>query len=215
MKKLSDLLNKNPFTDSIEEPNSVSITINFGKPADRVDVFQGSNFHVDFIEKVITVIKPTPLKDIYSRIQDILDTPVMLTYNNPILAITGQYFELLDGWRFKDDASRHNVQMASWKEGDDVWVSIVPLGCFGENIELYYGWSENFTTTPFVNMTSLTEKDSGRISEAIKVRKDEKLYINMSGPSIYDNVTELTGIDNLSTLNGIIYVPVCWHKGLP
>lgn len=212
MKKLSELLNENPFADSTEDPHSVSITISFGEPVDKVEIFRGPDFLVDFIENVITVTKPTPLKNIYSSIQDILDTAAMCTYSNPMMAITGQYFELLDGWRFKDDASRRNVQMASWKEGDDMWVSIVPLICYGEDIELYYGWDENFTSTPFANMTSLTEKDSGKVSEAIKVRKDGKLYINTNGPSIYNNIHELTGIDNLSTVDGLVCVPICWPK---
>lgn len=93
-------------------------------------------------------------------------------YNFPMLSITNEQFEFIDGWEPIDDTTRKKLRTCGWSETTSGGVSkrkffgFVSLGTLGESDQPYYVQSSAF------NATSDTTVFTGQANEPIKFYED-------------------------------------------
>lgn len=103
------------------------------------------------------------------------DDDDLIRFPFPFIAITGEQFELINGWDFKDDDTKNLMRDAGWalRDGNGViveeYMNITSLGLFNdsENDTAYYLQEEDGIPTPVVL--------SGEVNQAIQIYSDPSL----------------------------------------
>lgn len=107
----------------------------------------------------------------------------------PMIPITDESFEFVDGWDFVADASRYLIRTAGWTVRNtsgnvtQKWAGIIGLGSIESNDQLYYyqgsGSPVNFQLT-------------GQVNQAVQILKDDDGDGNYSEGSDYDRRTSFS-----------------------
>ncbi len=135
------------------------------------------------------------------------DDPDLIKFPFPFIAITGEQFELINGWDFKDSGTKNQIRDAGWALRDaggtllEEYMNITSLGLFNDSSvdRAYYLQEDGGIPTPIV----LT----GEVNQAIQIfeagvfnyRTFFKIYLREAGKiyGFYDliaeqNITALT-----------------------
>lgn len=89
----------------------------------------------------------------------------------PMVPITDESFELVDGWDFANDQTRHLIRTGGWTVKNAAgavtqkWAGIIGLGTIESNDQLYYQQSPGGAATNFV----LT----GQVNQAVQIYRDD------------------------------------------
>jgi hypothetical protein len=107
----------------------------------------------------------------------------------PMVPITDEAFELVDGWDFHNDTARYLIRTGGWTvrntSGNTVaqWAGIVGLGSIESNDQLYYyqgtGSPTNFQLT-------------GQVNQAVQILRDDDGDGNFAEGSDFDLRTSFT-----------------------
>jgi hypothetical protein len=94
--------------------------------------------------------------------------PSITKYEFPMLSITNEQFEFINGWEPADDATRKNIRTAGWSETDGTLVKrrysgIISLGTLLNTDQPYYTQNSSFVADT-INTTY-----EGPINEAVKI----------------------------------------------
>ena len=90
----------------------------------------------------------------------------------PMVPITDESFEFIDGWDFADDASRFLIRTAGWTvrntagAATQIWSGIIGLGNIQEDDQIYYYQGPS---SPGIVPFQLT----GQVNQAIQVMRDD------------------------------------------
>lgn len=94
----------------------------------------------------------------------------LIRYAFPMNAITEEKFELVNGWDFKDDTSRHLIRTGGWALYDlagtvvEMWAGIITLGSLGATDQVYFQQTSGGAPSDFIL--------AGAVNQAIKVYGD-------------------------------------------
>lgn len=108
----------------------------------------------------------------------------------PMIPITDESFELVDGWDFANDSSRYLVRTGGWTVRNtsgnvtQKWASIIGLGNIESNDQLYFQQQSGGAATNF----QLT----GQVNQAIQILRDDNGNGNYAEGSDYDRRTFLS-----------------------
>ena len=135
----------------------------------------------------------------------------LIPYPFPMISITPEQFEFVEGWAPKDDSSRNLLRNCGWREIDDggtkqrEYMGIITLGSIGAGNTAYYEFASVGTKVPFAF--------SGIVNQAIKtytlnvdgtntsyISDSINIYIRTQGQH-YDKAS--TGGIGLTSLNYI------------
>lgn len=106
----------------------------------------------------------------------------------PMVPITDESYEFVDGWDFFNDTARYLIRTAGWTVRNvsgsvtQKWAGIVGLGSIESNDQLYYNQGQgpvNFQLT-------------GQVNQAIQILKDDDGDGNYAEASDFDRRTSLT-----------------------
>lgn len=139
---------------------------------------QGTEVVIDAPNKTIQLIKAGDLSDdgvtgqaIYSFLKEQWKSDAnLIKYPFPMVAITEQKFDIVNGWDFKDATTKNLIRNAGWALKDNSNVSLeeymgfVSLGSVGVSDQIYYQQVLNGTATNVV----LT----GAANQAVKIYGD-------------------------------------------
>lgn len=139
---------------------------------------QGTEVVFDTTGKTIQLVKAGDLSDdgvtlqaLYSFCKAQWKTDAnLIKYPFPLVAITEQKFDVVNGWDFKDATTRNLIRNAGWalKDASNVsleeYMGFVTLGSVGSLDQIYYQQSAGGTSTPVV----LT----GAANQAVKIYGD-------------------------------------------
>jgi hypothetical protein len=128
------------------------------------------------------------LKALYSFLKeewkDDPHTKNLAAFPFPMVPITDEAFELVDGWDFYDDAARYLIRTAGWTVKNtsglvtQKWAGIIGLGTIESNDQLYYQQVSGGAATN-VQLT-------GQINQAVQILKDDDGDGNYSEGSDFD-----------------------------
>lgn len=128
---------------------------------------------VDLADKLISLTQVgalttdgVTLKCIYSKLKEIWkNEAAAIKYKFPMVPITDEQFEIIDGWDFGDNASRYLVRTGGWalKDNNGVsleeWAGVITLGSVGGSDQIYFrqvsgdGSPTNFQLTGPINQS--------------------------------------------------------------
>lgn len=125
------------------------------------------------------------LKCFYSFLKEQWKTdPALIKFPFPMVPITDEQFEFVNGWDLADDASRYLIRSGGWavKNTSDVvtqmWAGIIGLGAIEPDDQLYYQQSSSGSATN-VQLT-------GQINQAVQIYRDDDGDGNTAEGSDYD-----------------------------
>lgn len=162
--------------DSATDNNSEEVYINTGTKT--IKLVQVGNLSTDGVT----------LKCLYSFLKEQwrLDpnTKNLAAFPFPMVPITDESFEFVDGWDFNVDASRYLIRTGGWTVRNvsgnvtQKWAGIIGLGTVGSGDQLYYqqvdgGASSNIQLT-------------GQVNQAVQIFKDDDGDGNTSEGSDFD-----------------------------
>jgi hypothetical protein len=107
----------------------------------------------------------------------------------PMVPITDESFEFVDGWDLAADASRYLIRTAGWTvrniagNATQMWVGVIGLGSVESNDQPYF-WQGGATTPTNFQLT-------GQVNQAVQVYKDDDGDGNTSEGSDFDRRTTL------------------------
>jgi hypothetical protein len=107
----------------------------------------------------------------------------------PMVPITDESFEFVDGWDLAADASRYLIRTAGWTvrnvsgAATQMWAGVVGLGFIESNDQIYY-WQGGSTTPTNFQLT-------GQVNQAVLIYKDDDGDGNTSEGSDFDRRTVL------------------------
>lgn len=107
----------------------------------------------------------------------------------PMVPITDESFEIVDGWDFLNDTARYLIRTAGWTVRNTAgaatqrWAGVIGLGSIESNDQLYYyqgvGSPVNFQLT-------------GQVNQAVQIYRDDDGDGNTAEGSDYDRRTSLS-----------------------
>lgn len=128
------------------------------------------------------------LKCLYSFLKEQwrtdLNSKVLAAFPFPMVPITDEQFELVEGWDFFNDATRYLIRTAGWtvrNTSDNVtqkWACIIGLGSIESDDQLYFQQSSGGSPTNF----QLT----GQVNQAIQILRDDDGDGNFGEGSDFD-----------------------------
>jgi hypothetical protein len=107
----------------------------------------------------------------------------------PMVPITDESFEFVDGWDLAADATRYLIRTAGWTvrniagAATQMWVGVIGLGAVEANDQPYF-WQGGATTPTNFQLT-------GQVNQAVQVYKDDDGDGNTSEGSDFDRRTVL------------------------
>lgn len=107
----------------------------------------------------------------------------------PMVPITDESYEFVDGWDLASDATRYLIRTAGWTvrntagSATQMWAGIIGLGSVESNDQLYY-WQGGATTPTNFQLT-------GQVNQAVQIYKDDNGNGNTSEGSDFDRRTVL------------------------
>jgi hypothetical protein len=117
------------------------------------------------------------------------NTKNLAAFPFPMVPITDEAFELVDGWDFEDDAARYLIRTGGWTvrnvAGNTIaqWAGIVGLGSIESNDQLYYyqgtGSPANFQL-------------QGQVNQAVQILRDDDGDGNFAEASDFDRRSSFT-----------------------
>lgn len=161
-------------------------------------------------------------------------------FKNPMISITDEQFEFINGWKPLDDTTRNLIRSAGWAEKDAAgvikrkYMGIVSLGSIGNTDQPYFSWNggakTNFAFTGPVNQAVQIYGDAtngnfdysdGGDTFTIYVREQGKTYASYDNIAL--NALTLTykvygmplsnGVDlNISTDDATISTTAPWNQ---
>ena len=121
------------------------------KITDPSDLNEGIEIVFDTTNKTIQLLVAGNLSAdgvtgmaVYNFCRDRWKTGALITCTFPIMAITGQKFDLVNGWDWKDVTTRNLIRNAGWclRDADGVlqeeYMGLVILGSKGGGDQVYY-----------------------------------------------------------------------------
>lgn len=108
----------------------------------------------------------------------------------PMVPITDESFEIVDGWDFENDAARYLIRTGGWTVRNtsgnvtQKWAGIIGLGFIESNDQLYYYQGSGSSITN-VQLT-------GQVNQAVQIFRDDDGDGNTSEGSDYDRRTSFT-----------------------
>lgn len=115
------------------------------------------------------------------------NTKNLAAFPFPMVPITDESFEFVDGWDFVADASRYLIRTGGWTVRNtsgnvtQKWAGIIGLGSIESNDQLYYQQSSGGTATN-VQLT-------GQVNQAVQIYRDDDGDGNTAEGSDYDRRT--------------------------
>jgi len=111
------------------------------------------------------------LKCVYSKLKELWKTSsAYVKFAFPMIPITDEQFELVNGWDFFDDTTRYLIRTGGWalKDGSGVsqeeWTGIISLGSIGGSDQPYFQQVLAGSATNF--------QRQGAVNQAVKVYGD-------------------------------------------
>lgn len=111
------------------------------------------------------------IKCVYSKLKELWrSSAVYIKFPFPMIPITDEQFELVNGWNWKDDTTRYLLRTGGWAVKDPLgvsteeWAGIISLGSLGDTDQVYF---QQVAAGSPVNI-QLT----GPVNQAIKVYED-------------------------------------------
>ncbi len=111
------------------------------------------------------------LKCVYSKLKELWKTSgTYVKFAFPMIPITDEQFELVNGWDFFDDTSRYLIRTGGWAVKDSAgvsleeWAGIVSLGSIGGSDQPYFQQVSGGSSTNF--------QRTGAINQAVKIYGD-------------------------------------------
>lgn len=87
---------------------------------------------LDAARKTIQLREPMHFRALHRLLCDLCDRPCAndldITSIQPTLRVTDHIYEFQDDWRFADEQSRRMIRCGSYREGDDLYSSILTVG---------------------------------------------------------------------------------------
>lgn len=112
------------------------------------------------------------------------NTKNLAAFPFPMVPITDESFELVDGWDFANDTTRYLIRTGGWTVRDtsgnvtQKWAGLIGLGAIESNDQLYY---QQVTGSSSANI-QLT----GQINQAVQIYRDDDGDGNVAEGSDYD-----------------------------
>tara|TARA_R110000851_G_C13089506_1_gene566732 strand:+ start:1896 stop:3227 length:1332 start_codon:yes stop_codon:yes gene_type:complete len=183
---------------------------------DPDDLNQATEIVIDTSAKTISLLVAGNLSDdgvtgqaLYSFLkEEWKDDATLIPYPFPLVSITPEQYEFVEGWVPLNDTTRNLVRTAGWREidGSDTltreYMGIVSLGSIGGSNTPYYAFSSNTSSTPF--------DFSGEINQAVQTfgnasngnfdsRGDSlNVFIRSQGQTYGDSNTVAIGVTAVS-----------------
>lgn len=117
------------------------------------------------------------------------NTKNLAAFDFPMVPITDESFELVDGWDFEDDTARYLIRSAGWTVRNvagnvtQKWAGIIGLGTIEADDQLYFQQSSGGSPTNF----QLT----GQVNQAIQILRDDDGDGNFAEGSDFDRTSYL------------------------
>lgn len=139
----------------------------------------------------------------------------LIKYPFPMLSITNEQFEFINGWVPADDATRKLIRTAGWAEYNSAYTSItrkyagiITLGSLGSTDQVYYQQATSGVASSATNFTY-----QGPVNEATQIYGDAangnfdytgylKLFVRIQGKSFAQSQISDIGV---STMAYIVY----------
>ena len=139
----------------------------------------------------------------------------LIKFPFPMLSITNEQFEFINGWLPANDSTRKLIRTAGWAEygstGNSItrkYAGIITLGSLGSSDQVYYSQATSGTYSSAVNFTYL-----GPVNEAIQIYGDAsngafdvssylKLFVRIQGKSYAQSQISDIGV---TTMSYIVY----------
>jgi len=139
---------------------------------------QGHEININPINKTIQLSKTDRLTDegvtlqsLYSFLKEEWKTDAsLIPYPFPMVSITPEQFEFINGWKPDSDLTRELIRFAGWREIDltntlnKQFMNITSLGTIGSNNTAYFSLTGDTLPVPF--------SFSGPVNQAVQVYED-------------------------------------------
>lgn len=137
---------------------------------DPDDLVDGLNIIIDTTEKTVELTKAGVLDDdgvvikaVYSKLKELWrDNIEYVKFPFPMIPITDEQFEIVNGWDWEGDDTRNLLRTGGWARVDvngvtqEMYAGVISLGILGEEDQVYYqqedgGSTQNIVLTGVVN----------------------------------------------------------------